>query len=664
MDVQTEEAEEDAAAPSSAVEIYTDSYSANLDALFAKKGIAHGVRRLIEAGIAAIHDDDAVALAAALDEMPVNVNFCPVSAFPGGDSLLCYAARFNAPRCVEILLSHGASPDLILEGGDTALLAAVMQSPRAWEQWGFLHTEGGESKAGAAAAARGRMARAVKVLKQLLGAGADINLADADGYSPLYLAGHFGMPEFVTILLTAGADVEQRANNGFTPLGQAVFDGQTPCVELLLGARAAVDRLDAADGSGRAPLWHAASSGHADCLRLLLASGADVGLAPTCGNAKDEFLAGTTAFFIACQRGHIECAEALLQAGAAVDETLRDCDGFSALLMAAANGHPDCVRVCIGAGANVNIVAKSGLAPLSAACYHGHHTSARLLIEGGAVLNLAVGLPLAHTPLLLACQQGHPECVRVLCDSGADVDEATANGITPLCKACQHGRLECAQIVSSFGASRQTPVGTPEQAATQNGHSDVAAWLAASRCPKFLHQYENGALVDSWLPLQHLEACPRLAGQPRREGIVLLTLHHCPQALTVERARALLRGGADPLAGEPSALERARALCLWSESDPTAAAVGSTVAIHSLVSRPSLNGKTGVVVSANASSGRFGVLVAGEAKTLALRRGGSLSLSLPLPLPPSQPPSLPPAPPPPLFLPPSLPPSFSLPPSL
>ena len=357
MDVQTEE---NAAAPSSAVEIYTDSYSANLDALFAKKGIAHGVRRLIEAGIAAIHDDDAVALAAALDEMPVNVNFCPVSAFPGGDSLLCYAARFNAPRCVELLLSHGASPDLILEGGDTALLTAVMQSPRAWEQWGFLHTEGGESKAGAAAAARGRMARAVEVLKQLLGAGADINRADADGYSPLYLAGHFGMPEFATILLTAGADVEQRANNGFTPLGQAVFDGHAPCVELLLGARAAVDRLDAADGSGRAPLWHAASSGHADCLRLLLASGADVGLAPTCGNAKDEFLAGTTAFFIACQRGHIECAEALLQAGAAVDETLRECDGFSALLMAAANGHPDCVRVCIGAGANVNIVAKSG----------------------------------------------------------------------------------------------------------------------------------------------------------------------------------------------------------------------------------------------------------------------------------------------------------------
>ncbi|EOD30157.1 hypothetical protein EMIHUDRAFT_203649 [Emiliania huxleyi CCMP1516] len=102
----------------------------------------------------------------------------------------------------------------------------------------------------------------------------------------------------------------------------------------------------------------------------------------------------------------------------------------------------------------------------------------------------------------------------------------------------------------------------------------------------------------------------------RRGGIDILD----NEALTVDRARALLRGGADSSAGEPSALERARVLCAWSESDPTAAAAGSTVAIHSLVSRPSMNGKVGVVVSANASTARFGVRVAGEAKALALRR--------------------------------------------
>jgi len=103
-------------------------------------------------------------------------------------------------------------------------------------------------------------------------------------------------------------------------------------------------------------------------------------------------------------------------------------------------------------------------------------------------------------------------------------------------------------------------------------------------------------------------------------------IHRESDTLTFDRARALLRGGADSSAGEPSALERARVLCSWGESDPTAAAVGSTVAIHSLVSRPSMNGKVGVVVSASASTARFGVRVAGEAKALALRRAVQWSL--------------------------------------
>ena len=175
-----------------ASDFYTDSYSENLDALFAKKGVAHGVRRLIEAGIAAIHDDDDGALAAALDEMPINIDFYPVSAWPAGDSLLSYAARLSAPRCVTLLLSQGATLDLKLEGGDTALLTAVMQTPVVWESMGILKAEGSVSKAGVAAATRDRMARALDVLKRILGAGAAINLADSDGYSPLLLSGHFG----------------------------------------------------------------------------------------------------------------------------------------------------------------------------------------------------------------------------------------------------------------------------------------------------------------------------------------------------------------------------------------------------------------------------------------------------------------------------------------
>ena len=170
----------------------------------------------------------------------------------------------------------------------------------------------------------------------------------------------------------------------------------------------------------------------------------------------------------------------------------------------------------------------------------------------------------------MASQEGHLECVRLLLEAGAAVSQAKDNGSTPLLIACLKGHLEVAKLLSSYGASRAaTPFGMPEEIATSRGHADLAAWLVASR---------------GWTPLQHLEACPETSGR-RHERVVLTPIAPLPQALTVDRARALLRGGADSSAGEPSALERARVLCSWGESDPTAAAAGSTVAIQSLSSR-------------------------------------------------------------------------------
>ena len=483
-----------------ASDFYTDSYSENLDALFAKKGVAHGVRRLIEAGIAAIHDDDDGALAAALDEMPINIDLNPVSAWPAGDSLLSYAARLSAPRCVTLLLSQGATLDLKLEGGDTALLTAVMQTPVVWESMGILKAEGGVSKAGVAAATRDRMARALDVLKRILGAGAAIDLADSDGYSPLLLSGHFGAPEFMSVLLDASAEVDQRADNGWTPLAQAASDGRLRCVELLVGAGAALDcgglanaagnghggcvKLLLAAGAGAdcldpggqtSALWKAAKDGHLECVQLLLASGADAGLAvikksgdtdPIRGPGGGE---GTTPFFMACQNGHLECAQLLLEAGAPVDK-LRDFDGFSPLLIALCNSNRDCARLCVRAGADVNRVVRGG--------------------------------------------------------------------VTPLLVACQLGLLDACQLLSAFGASRAaTPLGTPDQCAVHHKRADVAAWLAASRGPKWTHYVRNGAQVKSWLPLQHLEAHGVDLEKPRLTGRDLVLSFPCRRSPSSGRGR-------------------------------------------------------------------------------------------------------------------------------
>jgi ankyrin repeat protein len=51
----------------------------------------------------------------------------------------------------------------------------------------------------------------------LLEAGADVNARDMDGWTPLYYAAEFGTPENITALLEVGADVNARDEGGKNP---------------------------------------------------------------------------------------------------------------------------------------------------------------------------------------------------------------------------------------------------------------------------------------------------------------------------------------------------------------------------------------------------------------------------------------------------------------
>ena len=112
------------------------------------------------------------------------------------------------------------------------------------------------------------------------------------------------------------------------------------------------------------------------------------------------------------------------------------------------------------------------------------------------------------TPLYIACFFGHTEVVAKLLAANAEVDRTTVNGSTPMSTACHNGHLRCVQLLSSYGARHppSPPGDSAENYATSRGHHDVAGW------------HPHPPLVDA---LHHLEL------------------------LTPERARALLRAGAD-----------------------------------------------------------------------------------------------------------------------
>lgn len=82
----------------------------------------------------------------------------------------------------------------------------------------------------------------------LLGKGADWNLPDRSGDTPLMVAARAGFTEVVELLLSLGAKVDSANRMGETPLIVAVQQRQLPIVKLLLEKGANPDRTDSAAG--------------------------------------------------------------------------------------------------------------------------------------------------------------------------------------------------------------------------------------------------------------------------------------------------------------------------------------------------------------------------------------------------------------------------------
>lgn len=161
-------------------------------------------------------------------------------------------------------------------------------------------------------------------LKILLKNGADPNLRDASGSTPLHDCPDV---EDVRLLLTHGASVHVRDLEGQTPLFNAVERGNEDTVALLLDHGADVNE---ADNTGMSPLSRACAQCHAhinpSLVKLLIARGANV-------RSKDR--EGMGALHYASREGHVEVVEALLRGGAKARDRGRN--GDNALDMAEAN---------------------------------------------------------------------------------------------------------------------------------------------------------------------------------------------------------------------------------------------------------------------------------------------------------------------------------------
>src|SRR5215471_15856332 len=155
-----------------------------------------------------------------------------------------------------------------------------------------------------------------------LKAGADLNVQDRDGITPLTEAIEDNLSALARKLVLAGADPNMPSSDGSTPLLHAAWMCDTKLARFLLRRGSRIN--DQAQHDGSTALINASySCKDARLVRLLLKAGANV-------NLKD--IDGETALHVAAFSGNEDAVRELVRAG--VDVALKNEDGETALSIA------------------------------------------------------------------------------------------------------------------------------------------------------------------------------------------------------------------------------------------------------------------------------------------------------------------------------------------
>ena len=305
--------------------------------------------------------------------------------------------------------------------------------------------------------------RSFDILTLLIHAGADINLRNKGGDTPLMLASfnsasendyemvqflkangaNFNSPDeellyaasrgdvgLIQQLLAAGAKVNQSYEDGVTPLMAAAINGQTAAVKALIAAGANLTALDI--GEGDTPLMYAI--GHfrkaaysalvnADALLAFLraATGSDVALPVATGDA-----------YVAAYPG--------------APPHVTDLGGDNALHRAAVYlDDPDLVHLLIRLGVPAGNGNKINVTPLMYAT-NGRIQTVKILLDAHVLVNVQESYG-GHTALMDAAISGQPDIITLLLRAGADPSIKDKTGKTALDWAIQQGQQAALEIL-------------------------------------------------------------------------------------------------------------------------------------------------------------------------------------------------------------------------
>ena len=342
----------------------------------------------------------------------------------------------------------------------------------------------------------------VALVTALLAAGADTHAVNRYGVTPLSLAAENGSAAVVEQLLKAGADANTAMPGGETALMTAARSGKADVIRVLLAHGAAVNATEALRGQ-TALMWAAIHGNADAIAALATAgadlnarsftpvkpkgsampapppapgrNGAQAGVKRS--TARDERYGAFTAMAMAARRGQLEAVRALLDAGANVNDTAvvhANEPPTPVMTIAIANGHYEVAAYLLERGANPNLAENGWTAlhqlararseagktrtnvgwttgPRMTGNLSGVELATRLLDKGADVNARATrefndGYRYASyvsrigaTPLLMAARVCDAELMKLLMERGAEVNAASADGMTPFMAAAGNG---------------------------------------------------------------------------------------------------------------------------------------------------------------------------------------------------------------------------------
>ena len=375
------------------------------------------------------------------------------------EKLLLSACMSGSVSYAASLLKKGADPDTVLESNGKSLLHitagkgySVILSLliSAGADVNIKDNEGGTPLHDAIYS--GQLINA-GVVQKLLEAGADVTAADVNacddnGWTPLHCAVSGGVTELIKLLLKAGADPNILNKEGISPLYISVTNKNTESADLVIHYmgevrselvpmlmlyairthnEAEIRKLASEWGNWAEPvrdiypLFTAVKSKDMDILRLLLELGA--------GRTAGAF---SSALEKAVFNDDIGMARMLLEAGAdpnvLSEKKIENCD--LPLVEAARRGNVEMIRLLLDHGADVLLKGRYGECALPAAVHPGNDRTVMILAKAGADINARDGN--SFTSLHLAAMRENTGLMLRLIKMGADTDLRTKTGDTAL----------------------------------------------------------------------------------------------------------------------------------------------------------------------------------------------------------------------------------------